>query len=76
MPLNPAFAEITGSSLRLTSAPPSCSIAKTPIVPFPGIQRVQELAVSVTAISRLPDPVGLIPKTVAPIGVNDPSVPM
>jgi len=75
MPLNPALAEMTGSSLRLTSAPPSCSIAKTPIVPLPEFREYRNWLSAVTAISRLTAPVRALVKAHLARGVS-PSILM
>ena len=47
-----------------------------PIVPFPEFSEYRNLLSELTAISRLPLPVGFIPKTVAVIGVNAPFIPI
>jgi len=49
---------------------------KMPMVPFPEFREYRKLLSALTAISRLPLPVGFIPRTVAPIGVNVPVAPM
>src|SRR5512146_1076658 len=46
------------------------------MVPFPEFSEYRNLLSELTAISRLPLPVGFTPTTVAPIGVSAPPSPM